>query len=296
MKAEIISFSENGSRLAIKLAEEMGKLQWDVSLWAKSIYAEAEQTTQVKTSLQEWTGEHWTRNALIFVGALGIAVRACAPFIKDKKTDPAVICLDEKGKFCIPLLSGHIGGANELVAQIAEKIDAIPVITTATDLNDCFAVDLFAKENQMTIRDMSQAKEISAALLAGEKIIALGIGCRKGVPMEIIEAAVQEACKKSQVPFHCIGKAASIDLKKDEPGILGFAEKYQIPFETYSAEELNQVAGSYTTSFFVESVTGVDNVCERSAVKASGQGILIQRKVAANQVTVALAVSVAKLT
>ena len=109
-------------------------------------------------------------DAIVFIGACGIAVRSIAPFVKSKKIDPAVVVVDEQGQFAISLLSGHIGGANELTEEIAEILRAQSVITTATDLNDKFAVDVFAKKNGCFISDMELAKEISAALLAGKEV------------------------------------------------------------------------------------------------------------------------------
>ena len=108
--------------------------------------------------------------ALVFVGASGIAVRKIAPFVRDKFQDPAVLSLDEYGRFVIPLLSGHVGGANELARLIGRKIGAAVAISTATDLNGRFAVDVFAKKNKLVITSRTMAKEISAALLRGESV------------------------------------------------------------------------------------------------------------------------------
>ena len=97
-----------------------------------------------------------------------------APFRKSKKTDPAVLVMDEAGTFCISLLSGHLGGANDLCRLLSEALGACPVITTATDVNRRFAVDVFAKKNGMEISDMQLAKEVSARLLAGETVALSG--------------------------------------------------------------------------------------------------------------------------
>ncbi|MBP1545553.1 MAG: cobalamin biosynthesis protein [Oscillospiraceae bacterium] len=109
-------------------------------------------------------------DAVIFVSACGIAVRSIAPIIKSKVTDPAVLVVDDNGKFVIPILSGHLGGANTFAKVISEKIDAVPVITTATDIGGKFSPDSFAKANDLIITDMTAAKEIASAVLSNEKI------------------------------------------------------------------------------------------------------------------------------
>ena len=122
-------------------------------------------------SHREWTKQAFENaDALIFVGAAGIAVRSIAPFIQRKDQDPAVIVMDEGGRFVIPLLSGHIGGANELAEKIAKRLGAICVTTTATDVNGLFAVDVWAKKQGLFITDISRIKNVSGKLLRGETV------------------------------------------------------------------------------------------------------------------------------
>ena len=121
--------------------------------------------------LSQWTGRMFAeKRGMIFVSAAGIAVRAIAPWVRDKMTDPPVVSVDEGAQFVIPLLSGHVGGANGLARRIAEWLRSTPVITTATDVNGKFAVDLFASVYHMVITDRKEAKNISAAVLEGKHI------------------------------------------------------------------------------------------------------------------------------
>lgn len=119
-------------------------------------------------SLDAWARASFAASdALVFVSACGIAVRAVAPLVEDKYRDPAVVCVDERCRFAIPLLSGHVGGANDLARTIGLLCGAEPVITTATDLGGVFAVDAWARDQGMTILDREVAKAVSARLLEG---------------------------------------------------------------------------------------------------------------------------------
>lgn len=109
-------------------------------------------------------------DAIIFISSTGIAVRAISPFIQSKDKDPAVIVIDSTGKYVISLLSGHLGGANELTEKIAKIIGAEPVITTATDNLNIKAPDIIAKENDLVIENLKKAKDIAALLVNGEKV------------------------------------------------------------------------------------------------------------------------------
>ena len=118
--------------------------------------------------------------------------------------------------------------------------------------------------------------------------VVVGIGCKRGTDCGTIERAVLSALETAGIALERVCSAATIDLKADETGLLGFCEKYGLKLTAYSAHELMETAGEFTKSDFVKSVTGVDNVCERSAVRCSG-GRLILRKTSADGVTVAAA-------
>ena len=118
--------------------------------------------------LTKWTGEHFiTGGAIIFIGAVGIAVRAIAPFLKQKSVDPSVVVIDERGQFIIPILSGHIGGANSLANALADFLGGTAVITTATDAENVFAVDTWAKNAGLIIANPDKIKLVSSKLLNG---------------------------------------------------------------------------------------------------------------------------------
>lgn len=292
--------------------------------------------------LGKWTESAFqTADALVFIGAAGIAVRAIAPYIQKKVTDPAVIVMDEWGKYVIPILSGHIGGANELAIHIGLRTGAQPIITTATDINHIFAIDTWAKNQGLTIAQPECIKQVSSRLLAGNSIqikslypicgvpprgvtmadensesfdvlishminenesvlhlippvITVGIGCRRGSSASAIETAFQLMLTHSRCHQAAVCGAATIDIKKDEPGILEFCAMHDFPLHTFSAHALAGVSGEFTSSPFVESITGIDNVCERAAVLSSG-GVLLAGKFIHNGVTMALAIKTPQL-
>ena len=144
-------------------------------------------------------------DAMVFVGSCGIAVRKIAPYVRDKQTDPAVVVIDELGKFVIPILSGHIGGANALAGMLAGALSATPVITTATDINQRFSVDAWAAGNGYEISDMGMAKAVSAAILEGDVPLRSDFPIVTGLPGGVIpgdsgEVGICITCKKDE-PF-----------------------------------------------------------------------------------------------
>ena len=164
----IIAFTKAGCALAKKLADGLGLGSGSVCGPAR--FAD-ELDIDAYESLDAWTQAHFTTDdALIFVGASGIAVRAIAPHVRDKFSDPAVVSVDEAGRFVVPLLSGHVGGANELAREVAAITGGQAAVSTATDVNGLFAVDEWAARHGFAILERSIAKEISAALLDGRPV------------------------------------------------------------------------------------------------------------------------------
>lgn len=339
MQAAVFSFSVRGAKLAVRVGEYLTSIGYDVKLATVAKYAEQVGQKPMlpdhNAACKEVFGKCQT---LVFVGAVGIAVRTIAPFIKSKLTDPAVISVDERGNFVIPLLAGHIGGANEISRCLAAALGAICCVTTATDVNGLFAVDEWAARNHMVLSSLKAAKDFAATLVDGQqaglyydaafavkselprnvvvdsapavgmavtldkelqpfattvrllpKIVHLGIGCRRNTPLEKIEALVLPELEKLRLDLRSVVALASVDLKKDEQGLLTFAKKYRLAAHFYTAEELNAVEGEFTPSAFVKSVVGVSNVCERSAVRDSDGGRLLLRKTSCDGVTLAVA-------
>ncbi|MDR2698402.1 MAG: cobalt-precorrin 5A hydrolase [Candidatus Methanoplasma sp.] len=168
MRIRIIAFSRRGCELAQKVRKALK--QHDCTIHSKTT-ADVAGTERVDGPVSIWTENAFvSSDAIIFIGAVGIAVRYIAPFLKSKIKDPAVICIDEKGCFVIPLLSGHIGGANDLAKEIAEATGAVRVVTTATDIHGRFSADSYATKNGMHIGSMSAAKEISALIVDDRKV------------------------------------------------------------------------------------------------------------------------------
>ena len=348
MRLSIISFTENGKALSQSVAETIGDdLEIEVRLFTKchscvdkDVSSIVPPIEYVESSIADWAKERMQKkDALLFIGACGIAVRAIAPFLTDKLHDAPVLVMDEKGKYIIPILSGHMGGANELAKHIAGKMGAEAVITTATDINGKFAVDLFAKRNNLHIVNKDGIVKVSSKALADEEITisietghaiigrrdgmrivpyppvqftdivvtskddkfdvcvilkpreyVIGFGCKRGKDIKEIDGFIFNKLNELGICITQVAALASVSNKRDEQGIIDWCKKEGLPFMTYTAEELEKVDGNFMASIFVKAQVGVDNVCERAAVKGCGEcGKLIAPKTAENGMTIAVA-------
>ena len=478
MKAAIVTFSIKGALLGIKISEiikhaldnnaitndKVENICDDTIEDSRAAGIELVTTNEraanivpkLTVSLSDWVETQFVScDLLVFVGACGIAVRKIAPFIKDKKSDPAVLVVDDMGGNVISLLSGHIGNANAWTCLVADGIGANPVITTASDCHGKIAIDMFAVNNGLVITDFTLAKDIESALLDGEKIrliidedcavklagdvpeefinieneisensretdnsyknildkvetekeeekpdkigitkekdkaekaasvkekdkaeksetvknkektekdeiekdkykpekseirkiifkkeeneanrtvstksminqianetnkftirigikdsyadlheendelmlvprnIVLGVGCRRGKEKQEIVNMIRKFLRLNNISEKAIFTIASIDLKKDEEGLILAAEEFNAKTRFFSADELGKVESVSESSEFVKKITGVDNVCERAAILGSDFGRLICTKYKEDGVTVAAAI------
>lgn len=337
VRISIISFTKRGTELSRALYNGLKNDNESVNNYAyeKFIQEGSKDFIKVEAKLSDLAGGLFnSSDAIIFIGAIGIAVRAIAPYIKDKYTDPAIICMDDFPRYIIPILSGHIGGANKLARCIESLTGAKAIITTATDNHGIWAVDEWAKDNALYISDRNIAKLISADLLAGKSInilsdyklfgsienyfiynkenkysvyignylslkgrkgnyidnrlsvsgidydelnisenmlrlipknICLGIGCKRNTSFEKILEYLKFFLENKNIDINSIGRIASIDIKKNEEGILRLAKYLGVDFTCYTKKELLAAKGDFSESEFVRSITGVGNVCERAA-------------------------------
>jgi len=274
----------------------------------------------------------------IFIMATGIVVRIIAPLIKDKTVDPAVVVLDDKGSHCISLLSGHLGGANELAREVARIVQAVPVITTATDAHHLPSIDVVAQERGLGIENPDGIKIVNMALLEKRRIevfdpynllknalpettilqpatkntamiyvgdeikelppaclvlrprtLVAGIGCNRGTGKEEIKHFLYDVFRKHKLSAKSLYRLATIDIKKDEVGLIELGEELGLPIIFYSSEELNRIKGLQNPSKLVEKHTGVESVCEGAALLGAETSRLLVPKHVAKNVTVAVA-------
>lgn len=289
---------------------------------------------------------------LIIIISLGAVVRMIAPLLEDKKKDPGVVVIDDRGENVISVLSGHLGGANELAREVAAVMGARPIITTASDVQKTIPVDLFGRRfgwewdsadkltpvsasvvneervavvNESGERDWwmhdtpmppsikeyesiaaAQADQPQAALVVTHrvltsnelsildngvlyrpKVIVLGMGCNRGTSAEEIEAVIKETLEELQFSIKSVKALATIELKKDELGLIAVCEKYGWPFVWYSPEQLNQVQID-DPSDTVFKFTGAYGVSEPAVKLYAGVDSLALTKKKSGNVTISV--------
>ena len=297
-------------------------------------------------------------DAIIFICASGIAVRTIAPLLKSKATDPAVLVADETGNFVISLVSGHLGGANELTRRVSSAIGARPVITTATDSYGLPCIEEITERFGLAIENIKRIKVVNTAILENGPVVVVdtdaarckamkkfvasygkraesifsfkascipsdrvrayvfvtpeddfvvlhplkritmllrpreyvaGVGCRRGVSAEEVGRVIRKAMKGAGVSPLALKGIATIDIKRDEEGLLEFVRNAGVGIEFFSAVELNSIVPVSASSPVVYAQTGAKAVAEPAALISAKTDRLCQEKIKSKRVTVALA-------
>lgn len=293
-------------------------------------------------------------DGIICIISLGAVVRMIAPILKDKKEDPGIVVVDDKGEHVISVLSGHLGGANELTREVAAVLGAVPVITTASDVQKTIAVDLFGRRYGWTWESADKLTPVSASVVneervaviqeSGEpewwtypsplpshirvysdirtalsdepqaalvvthrilapeeelilkngvlyrpKVIALGIGCNRGTSSEEISAVIRETLEELHFSIRSVKAVCTIDLKKDEEGLLAVCAEHDWPLVCYTPGELNEMPIE-DPSDTVYKFTGAYGVSEPAAKRFTGSERLALVKKKSGNVTISVGI------
>jgi len=221
-KVSVLAITKNGINIGERLKELFPN--WDIFVPSKLSNENKSITWYSEPTSDKIIELFKNSNALICLFSLGAVIRLIAPYLKDKKTDPAVIVIDDKTNFVISVLSGHIGGANELTQEISEKLNALPVITTAADVNKTIAVDLVGREFGWKIDDETTVTKISAHMVNAEPIgVFQQTGNKKWykeLPKNVTIYNSLEELKKSNSKAHLIISDTIIDNELAQESVI----------------------------------------------------------------------------
>ena len=221
-KVSVLAITKNGINIGERLKELFPN--WDIFIPSKLSNENKSITWYSEPTSDKIIELFKNSDALICLFSLGAVIRLIAPYLKDKKTDPAVIVIDDKTNFVISVLSGHIGGANELTQEISEKLNALPVITTAADVNKTIAVDLVGREFNWKIDDETTVTKISAHMVNAEPIgVFQQTGNKKWykkLPKNVIIYNSLEELKKSNSKAHLIISDKIIDNELAQESVI----------------------------------------------------------------------------
>lgn len=252
MKTALVTLSAEGVKIVKKLS--MGFPGADLFVH-ESVGCNVE-GSRFKSILELTAAFFDQYKTIVYVAPAGVVVRAVAPHVKSKYTDPAIVVVDAMGRFVVSLLSGHEGGANEITIRVANIIGAEPVVTTTTE-----------------------------AL----KSLIVGIGCRRGAKAEVIIEAVKEALSRIKADPQEVRLLASADIKSHEEGLLEAAARMGIPFRFIPSAEIKEAKKIFAHSKFAQKRVGLPAVAEPAALLAGNHTRLILERIIWKSITVAIA-------
>jgi cobalt-precorrin 5A hydrolase len=355
----IIALTRNGARMARTLSESLDR---ESTLFIDRRFREDGDTGEtfdlpLRPVVEQAFAEF---SSLVLFLSAGATIRLLAPLLESKQVDPAVVCIDDAGSFCVSLISGHVGGADQLAQEVARHLGARAVITSASHASGTLAVDLLGREfGWRLMADSTTVTRASAAVInslpigvwqgAGEpgwwphetplpdnitvypaladlaasacaaalivtdltepldtmladKItvvyrpssLVIGMGCRRGVPVEELESLLTDALQENGLAPECLAGIATAEIKRGEPGLEQLAERHGVPLTFLQAEELNQVfetnPGAITSkSERAHGLVGVWGVAEPAALLTAGADELLVTRKKTARATIAIA-------
>ncbi len=331
---KILALTQKGAILARRLARSLpGSLPYIAT-------AQAEEPGDLAFSqLSEAFREAFEKGEnLVCIMAAGIVVRSIAPYLKGKDTDPAVVVVDEAGRFAVSLLSGHLGGANDRARRVAKLLGGTPVITTATDVQGLPALDVLAVEHGLAIENLAGVRPIHMALLAGRPVrlvdpqgffsdilsaypelfclepdldraltgsgpavyvgfrerdwppewlrlrpknLVAGMGCHKGTPAEELVDFIKGTFQQAGLSILSLKALATIEAKKEEPGLQMSARSLGVEFLWFTATELEDIPVPNPSPAVARHLQ-VASVSEAAALKAGGVELILPKRNAPN--------------
>ena len=252
MKIAFITLSREGAALFGELRKTFADADYFLHDKVEGEFA-AERFARVAELTARIFGEY---AGLVYIAPSGAVVRAIAPHLRDKATDPAVVQVDVGGRWAVSLSGGHEGGANDLAFAVANAIGAEPVISTSTE---------------------------------AAKNLIVGVGCRRGVEAERIIDAVKTALADTGCALQRVRCIASADVKADEAGLIEAARALGVPLRFIASEEIRESTRDFEKSEFVEQSVNLPAVAEPAALLAGRRTSLILRKRIFKGITVAIA-------
>ena len=358
-KTAVIALTRNGARMARTLA---GSLDRDHILFIDSRFRKDDDSGEtfdlpLRPVVERAFAEY---SSLVLFLSAGASIRLLAPLLESKQVDPAVVCVDDAGSFCVSLISGHVGGADQLAQEVAVCLGARAVVTSASHASGTLAVDLLGREFGWRLKaDSTTITRASAAVINGQPVgiwqgagepgwwpdgtplpenitvyatledlaasacataliisdttgdletlladkitvvyrprsLVIGMGCRRGVPVEELESLLAEALRENGLSAECLAEIATAEIKRGELGLEQLAERHGVPLSFLQADELNGVfetnPGSITSkSERAHGLVGVWGVAEPAALLTAGANELLVTREKTTRATIAIA-------
>ena len=327
MKLAFWTVTKGAGNIAREYKEKLKEhlKNYDIDIFSLKKY-DVENTIQIEDFSSNISEKFSQYDGHIFIMASGIVIRKIASLIGTKDKDPAVLLIDEGKHFVISLLSGHLGGANELAYSLANILKLIPVITTSSDVTGKIAVDIISQKLNAELEDLKSAKDVTSLIVNGQKVnillpknvkvsdtnsadgfilvsnkknikytriypknLILGIGCKKNTKAENILSAIENCLDKNNLDIKSIKKIATVDVKENEQGLINAAKFLNLDLEIVSRDKIKKIQNQFEGSDFVEKIIGVRAVSEPVALLSSvGNGKFLVMREKYNGITISI--------